>query len=159
MTVFVGSPGDKSLSYGDPDDHISGMGGNDTIYTGAGNDTLFGGDGNDIVSGDDDNDLIHGDDGHDVLSGGRGDDLMFGGDGNDTFLNAAGNDTCYGGAGDDYVTSVFWNDRAVLEIRTAAPGMTTSFSRRGATASLTAATARPMPCACSGRVIRPRCLR
>jgi Ca2+-binding RTX toxin-like protein len=77
------------------DEHLYGMGGNDTIEGFWGNDTVEGGKDNDKLIGGpsnylsastSDDDLLLGGGGDDVLQGGRGTDRMAGGAGGDTFV-------------------------------------------------------------------------
>ena len=70
------------ISYGgSPDDLISGLGGNDSLYGELGNDLLLGGAGND---------LLYGGAGNDTLDGGDGDDGMDGGTGADVYRPGSG---------------------------------------------------------------------
>lgn len=91
-TTVTGTNGNDALSETGNDAVIRGLGGADTLISGAGNDTLEGGDGNDVLIAAA---------GHDDLSGGNGTDLLSGGDGNDTLHGGADNDTLRGGAGTD----------------------------------------------------------
>ena len=82
-------------------DHVSGLGGDDTIQTGIGDDIALGGAGNDTVGGGIGNDLLDGGEGNDVLDGGNGRDVLNGGAGNDTLKGGNEVDTLNGGAGND----------------------------------------------------------
>ncbi|MGH6646410.1 calcium-binding protein [Aquabacterium sp.] len=113
-------------------DFLDGLGGNDTIISGAGNDIIWAGEGDDSVEGGDGDDRILGDaryspngwalTGNDTLLGGAGNDYIDGGAGNDSLQGEAGNDTLIGtgidtldgGNGDDtyYVTSDVYSDTA-----------------------------------------------
>jgi Ca2+-binding RTX toxin-like protein len=75
-----------NYNYGLEDDRIEGLGGNDTIATGAGRDLLYGGDGDDR------------------LFDGGGNDEVHGGEGDDTVFVDAGNDIYYGGSGIDLLS-------------------------------------------------------
>ncbi len=98
------------------DYHLSGRGGNDTIYGYAGHDWLYGGDGNDTIDGGDGTDWLEGQAGNDALSGGEGGDSLIGGDGNDSLNGGSGTDGLDGGAGNDsYVFGGAWGNDFVFE--------------------------------------------
>jgi len=79
---------DGNYNFGLEDDRVVGLGGNDTIYTGAGNDFLDGGEGENFYSD------------------GDGDDTVLGGSGTDVVQVDAGNDIYYGEGGID----ILWFD-------------------------------------------------
>ncbi len=72
---------DDDLEYGDENNHINALEGNDIIHIGGGNDTL---------SGNEGNDTLYGEEGDDIISGDQGNDLLYGADGNDTYLFGRG---------------------------------------------------------------------
>jgi D-alanyl-D-alanine carboxypeptidase len=74
------------------DNHILGMGGNDTITGGSGNDVLEGGKGLDVITGGKGDDTMMGDSGDDTLKGNAGDDLLNGGAGRDLLVGGDGHD-------------------------------------------------------------------
>lgn len=70
---------------------ISGLGGNDVMFSGSGNDRLFGGGGNDELHGGDGDDFFYGGLGNDWIDGGNGiDTLVFSGNRAEYQLNTAG---------------------------------------------------------------------
>ncbi len=71
---------------------VNGVGGADSITTGAGNDRIAAGNGNDVVNSGSGNDLVFGE---------RGNDTINGNDGNDSLWGGVGEDVINGGAGDD----------------------------------------------------------
>ena len=100
-TLFDPTEGDDNLNhYGDEDDVINALGGNDTIRSGAGDDTIHGNDGNDNLGGEDGDDTLYGDAGDDTLYGGAGNDTLDGGTGTDTLDGYRGDDTYLFGRGD-----------------------------------------------------------
>jgi RTX calcium-binding nonapeptide repeat (4 copies) len=86
-------PARPTLSGGDGDDVIRGLGGNDEIFNGWGDDVVYAGPGNDNVSPESGDDVIYGGPGNDRLSGYK----VYGGLGNDTL----GGYKLYGGPGND----------------------------------------------------------
>ena len=76
----------NTITGGNGNDFLYGMGGNDTLNGGAGNDVLDGGEGADNLQGGTGNDKMTGGEGNDRLDGGEGADLMVGGLGNDTYI-------------------------------------------------------------------------
>ena len=68
------------------DNHVNGMGGNDTIDGGLGNDFLNGGTGDDYLLGNVGNDQLQGGEGSDKLDGGAGDDIIDTASGNDVIV-------------------------------------------------------------------------
>ena len=99
---------------------VYGLGGNDFIITRSGNDTVYGGSGNDHLRTEG---------GNDYLDGGEGADFMVGGAGNDEYVvdnvsdvvlefNGGGYDTVYSSV--NYVNSIFYLEKIVLEANSAA---------------------------------------
>jgi Ca2+-binding RTX toxin-like protein len=87
--------------------HVSGLGGNDTIYTSYGNDTVDGGTGNDTIQSDGGNDILMGGAGNDTIYHGMyGSATLSGGDGNDWIVGNSGSDVENGGTGNDTLTGV-----------------------------------------------------
>jgi Ca2+-binding RTX toxin-like protein len=95
MAILYGSniaPDDLVLTikpnynYGLEDDRIDGLGGNDTISTGAGNDLLDGGDGDDILFDGGGNDEVHAGEGNDQVYVDTGNDIYYGGSGIDALI-------------------------------------------------------------------------
>ena len=80
---------------------ITGGNGNDFLFGMGGNDQLLGGQGNDFLDGGDGVDNLQGGNGNDVMIGGAGADVLAGGVGNDILNGQAGNDNMDGGTGDD----------------------------------------------------------
>ncbi len=74
----------QAHSYGLDDDRIVGLGGNDTILTGAGNDHLEGGGGDNYYYDGDGNDTVLGGSGADDVYVDAGNDVYYGGHGLDT---------------------------------------------------------------------------
>ena len=108
------------MNYGDGDQAVFGLGGNDRIGGGAGDDRLNGGVGDDFLVGNDGDDALYGelgDDrlgglaGDDVIVGGRGNDVLRGGDGNDRLDGGAALDGLFGDAGDDLLIAGAGDDR------------------------------------------------
>jgi Ca2+-binding RTX toxin-like protein len=80
-------PARPSLSGGDGDDEIRGLGGSDWISHGSGDDVIYGGDGDDGVFPDLGNDVIYGGAGNDKLdSGDDGGDKLYCGAGRDKYI-------------------------------------------------------------------------
>jgi len=80
-------PARPSLSGGDGDDTIRGLGGSDTISHGYGDDVIYGGDGDDWVFPDSGKDVIYGGAGNDKLdSGDDGGDKLYCGAGRDKYI-------------------------------------------------------------------------
>ena len=80
-------PARPSLSGGDGDDTIRGLGGSDAISHGYGDDVIYGGDGDDGVFPDSGNDVIYGGAGNDKLdSGDDGGDKLYCGAGRDKYI-------------------------------------------------------------------------
>ena len=86
--IITPTENDDILEYGDEDNNIDALGGDDIINIGGGNDTLLGNDGNDTLYAEEGDDFISGDAGTDILYGADGDDTYrFGrGDGHDTII-------------------------------------------------------------------------
>ena len=74
---------DPNYNYGLEDDRVVGLGGHDTIRTGAGNDHLEGGDGDNTYADGDGNDTVLGGSGRDAVQVDAGNDLYYGGGGSD----------------------------------------------------------------------------
>ncbi len=100
--VTAPTQADDTLEYGDENNHIEALDGDDIIHIGGGDDYLAGDGGNDMLYGEDGNDTLSGDSGEDILYGAEGDDTyLFGrGDGKDTIIednfedwSRTGNDT------------------------------------------------------------------
>jgi trimeric autotransporter adhesin len=72
---------DDDLEYGDENNKIDALAGDDIIHIGGGNDILFGNDGDDT---------LYAEAGDDTISGDSGADLLYGHDGNDTYLFGRG---------------------------------------------------------------------
>lgn len=104
INPIVGSFEDDYLrSSSDQSQKISGLGGNDVIFSVSGNDLLFGGSGDDIVNPGLGDDIVIGGNGNDEPRGNFGDDILSGGNG-DEFLNGGpGNDLLFGGSGQDFI--------------------------------------------------------
>ena len=87
---FIITPTEQNdtLEYGDENNRIDALGGDDIIHIGGGDDVLYGNDGDDQLYGEEGNDVISGDKGVDTLYGAEGDDTyLFGrGDGKDTII-------------------------------------------------------------------------
>lgn len=118
LEMVVGGKGEPAtpdpnqhLVGGDGDDTIDGGAGNDTIEGRGGNDSLKGGSGDDSLSGGDGSDTLKGGTGNDSMDGGSGDDTLDGGDGNDTMQGGTGDDFMFGGRGDDNMEGGDGNDR------------------------------------------------
>ena len=77
---------DPNYNYGLEDDRVVGLGGHDTIRTGAGNDHLEGGDGANIYAAGDGNDTILGGSSLDIVNADAGNDLYFGEGGIDNIM-------------------------------------------------------------------------
>jgi len=92
------------------DDYIDAKNGSDFIVAGLGNDTIYGGNGNDIIHGNEGNDAIYGGNDNDTIFGDEGEDIIFGGTGNDEIDGGAGSDTIYGGDGNDRLKGGAGND-------------------------------------------------
>src|SRR5262249_61751136 len=67
---IIGSQGDDTMTFGNPNNVLDGQGGNDIINAGGGNDSLLGGLGNDTLNGEAGNDTLNGGDGGETLNGG-----------------------------------------------------------------------------------------
>ncbi|TXG82321.1 MAG: calcium-binding protein, partial [Sphingomonadales bacterium] len=81
LTTETGTDGNDTLTGGDGDDRLVGLGGNDTLIGGAGVDFLLGGNNNDTLFGGVGNDTLNGDASNDTLAGGLGADALNGGSG------------------------------------------------------------------------------
>lgn len=86
---------EDTISGGNGDDELYGLGGADVLHGDNGIDRLDGGDGADLICGDNGNDTLLGGLGADTLIGGPSDDLLAGGAGREPFLfsQASGSDT------------------------------------------------------------------
>jgi len=112
-------------------DHLNGLGDDDTLIGGSGNDVLLGGEGDNLLIGDrapnsDSDDLgmdgsdrlegrsgvdyIYGGGANDRINGGAGDDVLDGGEGNDFIFGGMGHDLLWGGGGSDLLNGHFGND-------------------------------------------------
>lgn len=94
--------GGDLLAFGDEDDVIDALGGNDEVLAGAGDDDVQGGAGDDTIFGQGGNDDLHGGTGEDNIFGSGGQDTLSGDDGDDGLIASAGDDTVFGGAGSDF---------------------------------------------------------
>ncbi|SHI04884.1 calcium-binding protein [Desulfofustis glycolicus] len=125
-SIIFGSEGDDSSIEGTNipgrgdkfDDHLYGMGGNDTIYGHGGNDYLEGGKGQDTLYGGSGNDIFF------IMGEDEDYDIFIGGDDEDTIQGSAGNDTIRlheffgektvefinGGGGEDIIAGTDLND-------------------------------------------------
>ena len=92
----------STITAGDGNDQIYGLGGNDFIYGGAGDDTIAGGAGDDNLTGGS---------GDDFISGGAGDDMVQDSDGDNTILVGDGYDFVWAGDNRDYIEGGNDNDR------------------------------------------------
>ncbi len=108
--TLTGTEEDNSLSaeltitLGEGNDTLVGLGGDDTLTGLDGDDTLDGGDDNDSLDGGRGSDTLLGGMGNDSLTGGEGADILEGGGGNDTLIEtavAASGGSMLGGDGDD----------------------------------------------------------
>ena len=99
--IITPTEGDDNLEYGDENNKIYALAGDDTIHIGGGNDILEGNEGNDKLYGEAGDDTISGDEGVDELHGGEGNDTYLFGrdDGNDTIIED--NFTDWGDTGND----------------------------------------------------------
>ncbi|MDD3595660.1 calcium-binding protein [Sulfuricurvum sp.] len=79
--VILPTINNDDLEYGDENNHIDALAGDDIIHIGGGDDVLAGNDGNDT---------LYGEAGNDTISGDKGDDTLYGADGNDTYLFGRG---------------------------------------------------------------------
>ncbi len=112
-------------TYGDTQQNIQALGGNNVIFLrggndiasgGSGNDSLYGGSGDDELAGGSGVNKLYGGSGADVLVGGSkadileggGNDALNGGGGNDVLFAEAGNDSLIGNSGSD---KLFWGRR------------------------------------------------
>ncbi|MGL4501679.1 MAG: calcium-binding protein, partial [Planktothrix sp.] len=122
--LFGEAGNDQFVGFVDPDNpsQLSGVEGNDTIYSGSGNDQvregqgedwIFGGQGNDELRAGGDNDWVEGNDGDDFIGGEDGDDTVFGGNGNDQVRGDGGSDLVTGNAGDDQLSGGEENDTLI----------------------------------------------
>jgi Ca2+-binding RTX toxin-like protein len=83
---------------------ITGLAGNDTIFSGGDDDTVEGGDDDDSIGGGSGDDSLLGGDGVDTLIGGLGDDTLIGGNDGDLIdVSAGGTNRIEAGPGDDTV--------------------------------------------------------
>lgn len=108
MAFLIGTGANDSLisvtagfNQGLEADLAAGLGGNDTIETGANADILEGNAGNDFLLAGSGNDELYGGAGNDQLVDGSGDDRAYGGSGNDTVAVNTGDDVYVGGSGID----------------------------------------------------------
>jgi Ca2+-binding RTX toxin-like protein len=92
----------STITAGDGNDQVYGLGGNDFIYGGAGNDTISGGAGDDNLTGGS---------GDDFISSGAGDDIVQDSDGDNTILVGDGYDFVWAGDNRDYIDGGNDNDR------------------------------------------------
>ncbi|MCF3936358.1 hypothetical protein L1787_23470 [Acuticoccus sp. M5D2P5] len=83
--IFSGF-GSDTLDFGDENDIVIDLGGDDVMNMGGGNDIAFGGFGNDALYGGTGTDFLSGGVGDDLIDGGRGNDFLMGGAGADTFV-------------------------------------------------------------------------
>ena len=111
--TIVGTPGNDTLTGGNGNDVICGLGGNDVLTGGNGDDRLYGGSGNDRLDGGNGRDNLQGAAGTDTLVGGNDNDTMDGGSGNDSLNGGNGNDTMDGGPGNDSLDGGNDNDTIV----------------------------------------------
>jgi Ca2+-binding RTX toxin-like protein len=102
-----GVGGGNSISTGAGSDTVLGSNGDDEFYGEDGDDSIAGGAGNDYIKGGGGDDTLIGDAGDDQIFGQLGNDSLFGGAGNDILLDEDGNDTVDGGAGDDRYELLF----------------------------------------------------
>ena len=72
---------DTNYNYGLEDDRVVGLGGNDTIRTGAGNDHLEGGAGNNFYADGDGDDTVLGGSGSEIVQADAGNDIYYGEEG------------------------------------------------------------------------------
>ncbi|MDO9209083.1 MAG: calcium-binding protein, partial [Sulfuricurvum sp.] len=79
--VTAPTQNDDDLEYGDENNCIKALQGDDIIHVGGGNDVLMGNEGNDT---------LYGEEGDDTISGEQGSDVLYGADGNDTYLFGRG---------------------------------------------------------------------
>ena len=127
-------PARPSLSGGDGDDTIRGLGGSDSISHGYGDDVIYGGDGNDGVFPDSGNDVIYG--------GAGNDDLDSHDDGGDKLYCGAGRDS-YWADKNDYVDSS-------CETNSAAGPHQTGYTGHDVVGLTSSASASPVPVPPSG---------
>lgn len=109
--------GDRS-GLGGAEDTISGGNGEDALYGLGGADILYGGNGEDRLFGGGSRDRLYGENGNDLLDGGDGIDRLFGGQGNDRLTGGADADYFVFGksGGNDIVTDFAAGfDRVVLD--------------------------------------------
>ena len=110
--LLIGLGGNDTLDGGQGNDRIYGNAGDDRINGSFGRDTVFGGQGNDLVQffANSTGVLIYGNLGSDDLRGGTGADTMFGGQGNDQLTGDNGHNLLHGNLGDDTFFSGNGND-------------------------------------------------
>jgi Ca2+-binding RTX toxin-like protein len=99
--ILDGLGGDDDIAGGAGNDLLGGRDGADWLAGAAGDDNLHGGAGDDVLSGGDGSDTLHGEDGADWASGGAGDDALYGHAGKDDLAGGDGDDSLWGGSDDD----------------------------------------------------------
>jgi Ca2+-binding RTX toxin-like protein len=93
-----------AFNFGNDDDAVNGLAGDDFIATWRGDDLVVGEGGNDTLDGGAGNDILKGGNGDDFMLDGNGADVVTGGAGNDILLADAGNDVYSGGPGIDGIS-------------------------------------------------------
>ncbi|WFW60042.1 hypothetical protein NFJ76_20175 [Citrobacter freundii] len=123
----------NTITGGNGNDFLYGMGGNDTLNGGAGNDVLDGGEGADNLQGGTGNDKMTGGAGNDRLDGGEGADVMVGGLGNDTYIVDNNGDVVTEGlnGGTDAVQTTLHNYTLTNNVETLVFTGTGAFTGRG----------------------------
>ena len=104
-TVFVGTPGNDTISGTAGDDVIVAGGGNNIIHGNGGNDVIHTGGGNDKITTGNGNDTINAGSGNNEVTAGNGDNEVSTGGGNDKITTGNGNDTINAGSGNNEVTA------------------------------------------------------
>jgi Ca2+-binding RTX toxin-like protein len=121
---FTGNAADNWIFAGGNAGTLNGMGGNDTIRTGAGRFLVDGGEGNDRLLGDNGADTIVGGSGNDTITGEDNADDLSGGKGADVITGDAGNDKLEGNAGADVLTGGTGSDLFIVSTATDSAGAT-----------------------------------
>ncbi len=107
------------LYYGNDNDVITAINGNQTIYAGDGNniiltgsdrDLIYAGSGNDIINLGDGNNIVNAGGGNNRVLTGAGNDLVFVGNGSNVVYTSAGNDIIYAGTGRNLISAGTGND-------------------------------------------------
>lgn len=114
ISLSASSKSSAPLYYGNDNDVITAIDGNQTIYAGDGNNIILTGSDRDLIYAGSGNDIINAANGNNRVLTGAGNDLVFVGNGSNVVYTAAGNDIIYAGTDRNLINAGTGNDTVLF---------------------------------------------